>query len=98
MDEQACTRVGAGNVRTGWICSTGLPKVALTSGLRLRLADLDRLYIKSALAWEDRACRRSCPRRGKGTFQVNNTARRPKITVSADGQGLVSQAGALLLA
>src|SRR5882757_5227491 len=43
------------------------------------------------------ACRRSCPRRGKGTFQVNNTARRPKITVSADGQGLVSQAGALLL-
>jgi hypothetical protein len=29
---------------------------------------------------------------------VNNTARRPKITVSADGKGLVSQAGALLLA
>jgi DDE family transposase len=29
---------------------------------------------------------------------VKNTARRPKITVSADGQGLVSQAGALLLA
>jgi hypothetical protein len=31
-------------------------------------------------------------------FQVNNTARRPKITVSADGQGILSQAGALLLA
>ena len=29
---------------------------------------------------------------------MNNTARRPKITVSADGQALVSQAGALLLA
>jgi Transposase DDE domain group 1 len=29
---------------------------------------------------------------------VNNTARRPKITVSADGTGLVSQAGGLLLA
>jgi hypothetical protein len=29
---------------------------------------------------------------------VNNTGCRPKITVSADGQGLVSQAGALLLA
>jgi hypothetical protein len=29
---------------------------------------------------------------------VQNTARRPKITVSADGEGLVSQAGALLLA
>jgi hypothetical protein len=28
---------------------------------------------------------------------VNNTARRPKITVSADGRGLVSQAGSLLL-
>jgi hypothetical protein len=28
---------------------------------------------------------------------VNNIARRPKITVSADGQGLVSQAGMLLL-
>jgi hypothetical protein len=29
---------------------------------------------------------------------VNNTARRPKITVSADGTGLVPQAGGLLLA
>jgi hypothetical protein len=29
---------------------------------------------------------------------VQNTARRPKITVSADGKGIVSQAGALLLA
>jgi hypothetical protein len=29
---------------------------------------------------------------------VKNTARRPKITVSADGKGIVSQAGALLLA
>jgi hypothetical protein len=29
---------------------------------------------------------------------VHNTARHPKITVSADGKGLVSQAGALLLA
>jgi len=28
---------------------------------------------------------------------VKNTARRPKITVSADGKGLVSQAGTLLL-
>ena len=29
---------------------------------------------------------------------MQNTARRPKITVSADGKGLVSQAGVLLLA
>jgi hypothetical protein len=28
---------------------------------------------------------------------VNDAARRPKITVSADGKGLVSQTGALLL-
>ena len=34
----------------------------------------------------------------KGTFQVKTTARRAKITVSADGSGIVSQAGGLLLA
>ena len=34
----------------------------------------------------------------EGTFQVQNTVRRAKITVSADGTGLVSQAGVLLLA
>src|SRR5215467_6964564 len=55
------------------------------------------MYIKVPLAWEDGACRRSCPRRAEGTFQVNNTARCPKITVSADGQGIVSQAGGVLL-
>src|SRR5579859_1832038 len=53
---------------------------------------------KVPLAWKDRACRWSCPRRAEGTFKVNNTVRRPKITVSADGTGLVSQAGGLLLA
>jgi len=50
------------------------------------------------LAWEDGICLGSCPHQTEGTFQVNNTARRPKIMVSADGQGLVSQSGALLLA
>ena len=34
----------------------------------------------------------------EGTFPVNNTARRPKIIVSADGSGILSQAGAVLLA
>src|SRR5215468_8770835 len=34
---------------------------------------------------------------GERHFQVKNTARRRKITVSADGQGLVSQAGTFLL-
>ena len=34
----------------------------------------------------------------EGTFPVNATAASPKIVVSADGKGLVSQAGAVLLA
>jgi hypothetical protein len=34
----------------------------------------------------------------EGTYPALNTARRPKIIVSADGKGLVSQAGLLLLA
>ncbi len=33
----------------------------------------------------------------KGTFRVHLTARHPKIMVSADGTGIVSQAGGLLL-
>ena len=33
----------------------------------------------------------------EGTFQMQNTARSSKITVSADGRGLVSQAGVVLL-
>jgi Transposase DDE domain group 1 len=33
----------------------------------------------------------------EGTFQMKITARRPKVTVSADGTGIVSQAGAVLL-
>jgi hypothetical protein len=37
------------------------------------------------------------PPRAEGTFQVKNTARRSKITVSDDGRGIVSQAGAVLL-
>jgi Transposase DDE domain group 1 len=33
----------------------------------------------------------------RGTFQVKNTASRPKMAVSADGKGRVSQAGGILL-
>ena len=33
----------------------------------------------------------------EGTFQMQNSARSSKVTVSADGRGLVSQAGAVLL-
>jgi hypothetical protein len=35
--------------------------------------------------------------RAEGTFQVNNSARSRRVAVSADGRGLVSQAGAVLL-
>ena len=37
------------------------------------------------------------PHPAEGTFQMQNTARRPKIAVSCDGPGIVSGAGALLL-
>jgi Transposase DDE domain group 1 len=49
------------------------------------------------LTWEDWACLESCPSRAEGTFQVNNSARAARVLVSADGRGLVSQAGAVLL-
>jgi hypothetical protein len=83
--------------RHDWWRTTGWAGRWLTSGFRRRSADLDLLHIKSALAWGDGICLGSCPHQTEGTFQVNNTARRPKIMVSADGQGLVSQSGALLL-
>ena len=35
--------------------------------------------------------------RAEGTFQMKSSARYTRVTVSADGQGLVSQAGAVLL-
>jgi DDE family transposase len=37
------------------------------------------------------------PHPAEGTFQMKVTARRPKITVSADGKGIVSGGGTLLL-
>src|SRR3984885_9755503 len=52
---------------------------------------------KVPLTWEDWACRESCPYRAEGTFQVKNSARSTRVTVSSDGRGLVSQAGAILL-
>lgn len=52
---------------------------------------------KVPLSWEDRACLRSCPTGYKGTFQVNAIGSAGKIRVSADGSGIVCQAGGLLL-
>ena len=40
---------------------------------------------------------RSCPLPAEGTFQVKNSARSTRVAVSADGRGLVSQAGSVLL-
>ena len=40
----------------------------------------------------------STPSRRHFSDQVNNTARHPKITLSSDGRGILSQSGALLLA
>ena len=72
-------------------------RAALTSGFRVKLAGLTTLNEKVPLAWKDRACRESCPSPAEGTFQMQNSARSSKVTVSADGRGLVSQAGAVLL-
>src|SRR5262249_44766483 len=69
----------------------------LASGFRLELPAVGRLHEKVPLTWENRACRRSCPSQAKGTVRVKNNARSRTITVSPDGKGLVSQAGAVLL-
>jgi Transposase DDE domain group 1 len=55
------------------------------------------LGAKVPLNWEDRACLGPIHASSKGTFQVKTTGRRAKITASADGSGIVSQAGGLLL-
>jgi hypothetical protein len=52
---------------------------------------------KVPLTWKNRACLGSCPSPAEGTFPVKNSARTARVTVSADGRGLVSQAGSVLL-
>jgi Transposase DDE domain group 1 len=52
---------------------------------------------KVPLTWEDRACLRTSPHQSKGTSDVKNTGRRPRMLVCADGKGLVSNAGGVLL-
>ena len=65
----------------------------LASGFRLKLDTLMICNEKVPLAWEDRACLGSCPLPAEGTFQMQNSARSTRVAVSADGRGLVSQAG-----
>jgi Transposase DDE domain group 1 len=52
---------------------------------------------KVPLSWDDRACLGSCRTSSEGTFQVNGIGWGSKIVVSADGKGIVCQAGGLLL-
>src|SRR5580692_12264077 len=70
---------------------------ALTSGFRLRLARRRRSNEKVPLTWKNRTCLGAYQPRVEGTFPVKNSARTARVMVSADGRGLVSQAGAVLL-
>ena len=65
----------------------------LASGFRLGLAWRSGSNEKVPLTWKDRACLGSYQPRVEGTFAVKNSARGARVSVSADGRGLVSQAG-----
>jgi hypothetical protein len=69
----------------------------LTSGFTRAFVVLIVYMRKVPLSWEDRACRSSCPRQTKDTFQVNTIGSARKIMLSSDGSGIVCQAGGLLL-
>src|SRR5690348_1036235 len=71
--------------------------LALTSGFRVKLAGLAACNGKVPLAWKDGLVESPVRHRAKGTFRMENSARSSKVTVSGDGRGLVSQAGAVLL-
>ena len=47
--------------------------------------------------WKNRTCLGTYQPRVEGTFPVKDSARTARVMVSADGRGLVSQAGAVLL-
>jgi hypothetical protein len=84
-------------MRTSHLCAGACDSCRLASGFRLDKSPSVSLREKVSLTWKDRACPESCPLPAEGTFPVKNSARTAKITVSADGRGLVSQAGAVLL-
>jgi len=52
---------------------------------------------KVPLTWDNRAYLGSYQPHIEGTFHVKNSARTARVTVSCDGKGMVSQAGAVLL-
>src|ERR1700756_2355572 len=69
----------------------------LTSGFRPGLARRRRSNEKVPLTWKNRTCLGTYQPRVEGTFPVTDSARTARVMVSADGRGLVSQAGAVLL-
>jgi len=79
------------------IDSSVLDDQALASGFRLRSARRRRSNEKVPLTWKNRTCLGTYQPRVEGTFPVKNSARTARVMVSADGRGLVSQAGAVLL-
>jgi hypothetical protein len=81
-----------------WLRSaTRSSRRSLASGFRLRLARRRRSNEKVPLTWKNRTCLGTYQPRVEGTFPVKNSARTARVMVSADGRGLVSQAGAVLL-
>ena len=82
---------------TGRTAESQRLKHKLTSGFRLRLARRRRSNEKVPLTWKNRTCLGTYQPRVEGTFPVKNSARTARVMVSADGRGLVSQAGAVLL-
>jgi hypothetical protein len=85
-----CRSSGGGSTKYGGVR-------ALASGFRLGLARRRRSNEKAPLTWKNRTCLGTCQPRVEGTFSVKNSARTARVMVSADGRGLVSQAGAVLL-
>ena len=74
-----------------------LRRAWLASGFRLGLARRHRSNEKMPLTWKNRTCLGTYQPRVEGTFPVKDNARTARVMVSADGRGLVSQAGAVLL-
>jgi DDE family transposase len=69
----------------------------LASAFRLDSVSRRAVDVKSAFELGGLGLSKVHPHPAEGTFQMKVTASRPKIAVSADGSGIVSQGGALLL-
>jgi uncharacterized protein YndB with AHSA1/START domain len=88
-------------LRDGPSCSLPMrrqPRTSTSLSLSPGMAAGGSFFMKKVpLSWEDRACLRTSPHQSKGTSDVKNTARRPRLLVSDDGKGLVSHAGGIQL-